>query len=127
MAPKKKSSRKSRDVPAKRPLATRLWTRWAEIPLACLLCFGFGLRMIDLTDPPLDFHPTRQFRGALVARSIYYQIAPSPDPYVHHLAVSTGRTVSDLEPPIIESIVAFAYLLSGGEHLWDSTILYYLP
>src|SRR3990172_29973 len=123
MAPKKKSSRKSRDVPAKRPLATRLWTRWAEITLVILFLLGFGLRMIDLTDPPLDFNPTRQFGGALVARSIYYQIAPSPDPYVQHLAVSTGRTVSDLEPPIIESIVAFAYLLSGGEHLWVSRIV----
>src|SRR3990172_9761698 len=123
MNPQKKKSTKSRKPPRVNPLVSRLGSRWAEIILAVLLLLGFGLRMLDLTDPPLDFHPTRQFRGAVVARSIYYQIAPSPDPYVQHLAVSTGRTVSDLEPPIIESIVAFAYLLSGGEHLWVSRIV----
>src|SRR3972149_11936296 len=114
MAPKKKSSRKSRDVPAKRPLATRLWTRWAEITLAILLLFGFGLRLIDLTDPPLDFHPTRQFRGAVVAPSIYYELAPSNDPYIQQQAVSLRNSVSDLEPPILETIVALAYLVTGG-------------
>ncbi|MEX1247008.1 MAG: glycosyltransferase family 39 protein [Anaerolineales bacterium] len=105
------------------PLATRLSTRWAELILAALLLLGFALRMVDLTDPPLDFHPTRQFRGAVVARSIYYQLAPSSDPFIQQQAVSMRNSVSDLEPPILESIVAFAYLLAGGEYLWIARII----
>lgn len=116
MSPRKKKSTVN-------PLATRLGARWAEIVLAALLLLGFGLRMIDLTDPPLDFHPTRQFRGAVVARSIYYELSPSNDPFIQREAISARNSVSDLEPPILESIVAFGYLLSGGEYLWIARII----
>lgn len=105
------------------PLATSLRTHWAEFTLAVLLLMGFGLRMIDLTDPPLDFHPTRQLRGAVVARSIYYELAPSDDPFIQREAVAARNSVSDLEPPILESIVAFGYLLFGGEYLWIARII----
>lgn len=102
----------------------RAWlsAHWAELVLGLLLLLGFGLRMIDLTDPPLDFHPTRQFRGAVVARSIYYQLAPSSDPYIQEQALSLRNTVSDLEPPILESLVAVAYLATG-EQLWAARVL----
>ncbi|MEX2144233.1 MAG: glycosyltransferase family 39 protein [Anaerolineales bacterium] len=96
---------------------------WAEILLGLLLLAGFTLRMVDLTDPPLDFHPTRQLRGAVVTRSIYYQIEPSDNPIIQQQAVSLRNAVSDLEPPILESLVAFAYLLTGGETLWVARIL----
>ena len=42
-----------------------------------LLILGAVLRFYDLTDPPLDYHPSRQLRGAIIARSIYYQILPN--------------------------------------------------
>ena len=116
MNPRKKSK-------AKDPFITRLRPYGAEILLGLLLLSGSALRMVDLTDPPLDFHPTRQFRGAVVARSIYYQLSPSGDPYIQQQAVSLRNSVSDLEPPILESIVALAYLVSGGETLWVARIL----
>ncbi len=116
MSPRKKS--KSKDT-----LIARLRPHWVEILLGVLLLAGFGLRMVDLTDPPLDFHPTRQFRGAVVARSIYYELAPSNDPYIQQQAASLRNSVSDLEPPILETIVALAYLVTGGETLWVARIL----
>ncbi|MEX2160789.1 MAG: glycosyltransferase family 39 protein [Anaerolineales bacterium] len=116
MSPRKKTKPSN-------PIAARLGVRWAEIILAALLLLGFGLRMVDLTDPPLDFHPTRQFRGAVVARSLYYQLAPSSDPFIQQQAVAMRNSVSDLEPPILESLVAFVYLLVGGEYLWVARIL----
>lgn len=122
MSPKK-SSRKVNRTASYESWPTRLRSRWVEIVLAILLLLGFGLRMIDLTDPPLDFHPTRQFRGAVVARSIYYQLAPSPDPFIQQQAVSMRNSVSDLEPPILEGVVAFAYLVAGGEYLWIARII----
>jgi hypothetical protein len=103
---------------------TREWlsAHWAELALGLLMLLGFGLRMIDLTDPPLDFHPTRQFRGAVVARSIYYQLAPSSDPYIQEQALSLRNSVADLEPPILESIVAATYLATG-EQLWAARVI----
>ena len=119
----KKSLKNVNKTAAKKSLATRLRSRWAEIVLSILILLGFGLRMIDLTDPPLDFHPTRQFRGAVVARSIYYQLAPVADTYIQQQAVSMRNAVSELEPSILESIVAFFYFLAGGEYLWIARII----
>jgi 4-amino-4-deoxy-L-arabinose transferase-like glycosyltransferase len=122
MSPKR-SSKKVNKRTSSNSLAARLRVRWAEIVLAVLILLGFGLRMIDLTDPPLDFHPTRQFRGAVVARSIYYQLSPSPDPFVQQQVVAMRNSVSELEPSILESVVAFAYLLAGGEYLWIARVI----
>ncbi len=105
------------------PWINRLKQHWAEVLLCILILLGFGLRMIDLTDPPLDFNPTRQFRGAVVARSIYYQLVPSSDAYIQQQALSARNSVSDLEPPILETVVALGYLLAGGEYLWIARII----
>src|SRR3990172_2207331 len=121
MSPKKKTSRsKSRISPL--PF---VWirSRWAELTLVVLMLAGFGLRMIDLTDPPMDFHPTRQFRGAVVARSIYFQLSPSSDTNIQMQAVSMRNSVSELEPSILESVVAIAYWIAGGEYLWIARII----
>ncbi|MGB7296215.1 MAG: glycosyltransferase family 39 protein, partial [Candidatus Aminicenantales bacterium] len=120
MSPKKKTSRNNSRVSTR---TKWIRSRWAELALAALMLAGFGLRMIDLTDPPLDFHPTRQFRGAVVARSIYYQLVPSTDPYIQQQAVSMRNSVSELEPPILETIVAFGYWIAGGEYLWIARII----
>lgn len=119
MNPKKAANKKTSSI----TLASRVRSRWVEITLAILILLGFGLRMVDLTDPPLDFHPTRQFHGAIVARSIYYELAPSPDPVIQEQAVSMRHSVSELEPSILESIVAFFYLLAGSEYLWIARII----
>lgn len=121
MSPKKKTSRNKLKVSS----ISFAWIRshWVELTLVILMLAGFGLRMVDLTDPPMDFHPTRQFRGALVARSIYYQLAPSSDPNIQQQAVSMRNSVSELEPSILESIVAFAYWIAGGENLWIARII----
>ncbi|MGB2911129.1 MAG: hypothetical protein WBB55_11150, partial [Anaerolineales bacterium] len=40
---------------------------WIFIGIGVLVIFGLGLalRLYDLTDQPVDFHPTRQLRGAI--------------------------------------------------------------
>ncbi|HEY5574635.1 MAG TPA: hypothetical protein VIK64_16560, partial [Anaerolineales bacterium] len=47
---------------------------------------GLALRLYDLTDPPLDFHPTRQLRVAIITRGIYYKMIPTADPEVRQTA-----------------------------------------
>lgn len=113
-----------RQIKRKNPAwQARFSARWAEILLIVLMVLGFGLRLVDLTDPPLDFHPTRQLRGAVVARSIYYQLSPSPDAFIQQQAINMRNSVADLEPPILESLAAGGYLLVGGEQLWVARVL----
>lgn len=93
--------------------------------LILLIILGLTLRLIDLNDPPLDFHATRQLRNCLVARNIYYQLLPDADSKLRELASSFERTVGHYEPPVIESLVAVTYLAVGRENfaiprIWES-------
>lgn len=82
-----------------------------------LLALGGLLRLLDLTDPPLDFQPSRQLRNSLVAREIYYNALPSATEEKRGLAASFANSVGKYEPPVIETIVAYSYFLSGGENI----------
>lgn len=96
--------------PPTRPLAGRAL-------LILLLALGGLLRLLDLTDPPLDFHPTRQLRNSIIARGIYYDILPSADESTRALAASIARVPARYEPPVTETLVAVTYLAAGGESI----------
>jgi hypothetical protein len=87
-----------------------------------VLLLGLFLRFTDLTDPPLDYHPMRQLRGALIARHMYYEMLPHADPLLVQKAAETTYTIEPQEPPILERIVAVTYLIMGGEHLWVARV-----
>lgn len=91
--------------------------------LAVIVLLGFGIRIFDLTDPPLDFHPTRQLRSAILSRAYYYQWNPSADPILREKAVAMGQSLEMYEPPILEGIMAAVYLAAGQEIWWISRIL----
>ena len=99
---------------------------WLRNPINLLLAFlivaGFAARMIDLTDPPLDYNPSRQLRDALISRGIYYYLDPAADPQQRQVAVKTLGTIGAFEPPILETLVAASYLVLGAETLWISRI-----
>jgi hypothetical protein len=101
---------------------------WARsrlfVGLLLLLLFGLGLgvRLYDLTDPPLDFHPTRQLRMAMITRGIYYKMSPAADPLSRETAIAFGRSMGVYEPPILENLVASTYQILRGEYLWVSRI-----
>lgn len=103
------------------PLRT-LFTK-ANILLAGLLLLGGGLRLYDLTDQPIDFHPTRQLRGAIVARGLYYQMLPSADPVQRQQAVAFAQSTGQYEPPILEGASALLYLLAGQELIWMARLV----
>lgn len=96
--------------PPSRPLAGRAL-------LILLLALGGLLRLLDLTDPPLDFHPTRQLRNSIIARGIYYDLLPNADPSTRVLADSIARVPARYEPPVTETLVAVTYLAAGGENI----------
>lgn len=93
------------------PAATTRWLPWVSL----LLILGAALRLVNLYAAPLDFHPTRQLRNALVARAIYYESKPQADPRQVALAQAFRRGVGQYEPPIFESIVGKTFVLTGGE------------
>lgn len=91
--------------------------------LLALLALGLGIRLYDLTDPPMDFNPTRQLRGAIMARGYYYEMLPEAEPTQRDLAVSMARRMVEFEPPILEWLMAGVYLLLGAEHFWVARIV----
>jgi hypothetical protein len=100
------------------PLYSQPWI-W-KIILAAVLLAGFGLRMIHLKNPPLDFASTRQLFSALKARGMYYQYVTDAPDATRRQAISLGD-VGIVEPPVLENLVAQTYRLTG-EHLWIARI-----
>jgi 4-amino-4-deoxy-L-arabinose transferase-like glycosyltransferase len=93
------------------PSSITLWLPW----LFLLLIVGAALRLVNANAPPLDFHPTRQLRNALVARAVYFEGNPEAQPQDRALALSFRRGVGQYEPPIFETVVGKTFLLTGGE------------
>jgi 4-amino-4-deoxy-L-arabinose transferase-like glycosyltransferase len=91
-----------------------------KILLILALLSGFGLRMINLTNPPLDFASTRQLFSALKARGMYYQYVKDVPESTRQAAISLGN-VGIVEPPVLETIVSQTYRLTG-EYIWIGRI-----
>ncbi len=87
------------------------------ITLAVLLGLGLGLRLYELTNPPLDFHPTRQILAALKARGMYLQTAGGVPDWQRKMAIQQWKTKSEVEPEVLEHLVAFTWRFTG-EQLW---------
>jgi 4-amino-4-deoxy-L-arabinose transferase-like glycosyltransferase len=87
--------------------------------LALLLLFGLGLaiRLYDLTDLPLDFHPTRQLFSAVKARGMYYQTRWDLPNWQRTLAIQQWKSKVTVEPEVMEHLAAFTYQYTG-EQLW---------
>ena len=80
--------------------------------------FGaFALRMVDIDDLPLDFHPTRQLFSALKARGIYYQTAPNIPEWQREMAINQRKLQATIEPEIVENLAVLAYKINGTDDL----------
>jgi 4-amino-4-deoxy-L-arabinose transferase-like glycosyltransferase len=102
-------------------LPSKIWAQW--LIALFLLAGSFALRMINLTQPPLETHPTRQLRAAIMARGIYYQTLTDVPDWMREHAISEGKKEPIIEPPIMENLMAFLYKISGGERLWLAKII----
>ncbi|MEJ2354231.1 MAG: hypothetical protein P8Y03_31040, partial [Anaerolineales bacterium] len=87
-----------------------------------IFLLGLGIRLYDLTDPPMDFHPTRQIRGLVIARGMYYKMMPSADPAKRDKAIAYWGSMVEREPQILERVVALTYLAMGQEQVWVARI-----
>ena len=92
--------------------------------IAFVLIFGTALaiRLYDLTDLPLDFHPTRQLLSAIKARGLYYETQPDGiSTWKLETAIHQAKLKSDVEPVVFERLVAFTYRFTG-EQLWIARV-----
>jgi hypothetical protein len=92
--------------------------------ITLVLIFGAALaiRLYDLTDLPLDFHPTRQLLSAIKARGLYYETEPDGiSTWKLETAIHQAKLKSDVEPVVFERLVAFTYRFTG-ERLWIARI-----
>jgi hypothetical protein len=86
--------------------------------LLLLFAAALAIRLYDLTDPPLDFHPTRQLLSAIKARAFYFQTQPngySTDTL--ETGIRQAKLKAQVEPVIQERLVAYTYRFTG-EQLW---------
>ena len=97
-------------------------SRFSQIAaLVLLLGLGFAIRLYDLTDLPLDFHPTRQLLSALKARGMYYQTLTDAPADQRDFAIQQWKIRAAIEPEIVERMVAFTYQFTG-EQLWVARV-----
>ena len=103
---------------------TSLFSSRAARTLALVLVFGAALaiRLYDLTDLPLDFHPTRQLVSFIKARGLYYETQPDGiSTWQLETAIRMAKLKADVEPVVFEHLVAFMYRFTG-EQLWIARI-----
>src|SRR5512139_3709040 len=88
--------------------------RWLAVALISLLVgAGLAIRLYDLVDLPLDFHPTRQLLSHLKARGMYYQAHPELPEWQRKMAIQQWKTKAEVEPEVFERLVAITYGITG--------------
>jgi hypothetical protein len=103
---------------------TSLFSSRAARTIALILIFGAALaiRLYDLTDLPLDFHPTRQLVSFINARGLYYETQPNGiSTWKLETAIRMAKLKADVEPVVFEHLVAFTYRFTG-EQLWVARV-----
>jgi hypothetical protein len=84
------------------------------------LVIGMAVRLIDLSDPPLDFASTRQLHSLILARGYYYAMdLPSTRALPTQQRAFGIKAASDevlVEPTILEHLTAYTYALVGQEN-----------
>ena len=92
---------------------------FAVVLLASILAgLGFMIRLPSLGSPPLDFHATRQYRSAIIARAYFRESRAEIPAWSREVARAAAAGQPRLEPPIVERMAAALYRLAGGEKLW---------
>lgn len=96
-----------------------IFKKWLLYPLLILVFgAGFVIRLYDLFDAPLDFHPTRQMHSVLIARGMYFEQRDDVPDWQRELAVQQWKAEPHPEPQILERLTALTYQVIGNEVLW---------
>lgn len=93
-----------------------------RIILALIFLAALAIRLYDLDDPPLDFHPARQIHSALIARGFFAHLEPDLPDFERDRSMALGNSEIWIEPPVMETLTAAVYYLIGNDPLWVARI-----
>ena len=93
-------------------------TKATVLLTAAIFLAALVVRLYDVGDAPLEVHPTRQMRAALIARAFYYPTNPEIPAERVEFALEQRRQVGVIEPSILEYLTAQLYRLNGAEAPW---------
>lgn len=82
-----------------------------------MMLLGLLVRLHEITQPIVRFHPTRHYRSAVLARACYYDIAPGISEQSKKVADANRAMQQAGEPPLMEWAACGAYLLMGHENI----------
>jgi len=91
--------------------------------LVILLLLGTLLRLYDITDEPLELHPTRQFRALIISRAFYYPTTTQIPAEHVDFARQQADIVGFIEPSNLEFLTAQLYRLAGQEITWLGRVI----
>jgi hypothetical protein len=92
------------------------------VALVLLFSVALAIRLYDLTDLPLEFHPTRQLVSVIKARGLYYETQPDGiSTWQLETGIAQAKRKADVEPVVFERLVAFTYRFIG-EKVWIARI-----
>jgi 4-amino-4-deoxy-L-arabinose transferase and related glycosyltransferases of PMT family len=93
--------------------------RWLLIVfLVVSFALALGIRLYDLSDLPLDFHPTRQLQSMLKARGMFAAEANIYNAMDQQIAISQWRSLPTEEPEVVEHLAVWTYRALGRVDLW---------
>jgi hypothetical protein len=95
--------------------------RWLLVVI--LFVTAFGIRVVGVTQIPMNYHPVKQYRAALTARAFYYSRLDNAPVWETEVAQASLESIGFLGPPLVDSIAAAFYLISGTEALWIPKLL----
>jgi 4-amino-4-deoxy-L-arabinose transferase-like glycosyltransferase len=98
------------------PVAAHKKNIFYVLVVILILSVGLWIRVYDISDAPLDFHPTRQLHSALMARGMYYQLS-SATGWQAQTAIQQWKLEGLIEPPVMEWLAALGYWASGAVDL----------
>ena len=88
------------------------------ILLLIVFAGALAVRLVDMTDLPLDFHPTRQLQSMIKARGMYYQNLMDVPAWQRQMAVQLWKAQPIQEPEVMEHLAVIGYQVAGSVELW---------
>jgi len=93
------------------------------IVFAVLIVAAFALRAYKVPQPPLQYHATRQYRSALIARAVYLRGVEDVAPWKREVALANLASEPRLELPVMEYLAVVGYRILGRESLGGARLI----
>lgn len=95
------------------------WHRAVPAGLAVVLFIAsaLGVRLHRIAQPPFDFHPTRQFHAAIIARSLDLLERADTPAWQRAIAETNLSREPILEPPLLEHVAIAGSRVLHGDYL----------